>query len=517
MHSPLDRRAFLHRLGAGTALFLLPASARGGWGRAALDGGRALSTAPPGDGFESFGVGTTLLRRTLDRASARGGTFAEIYLEHAVDRHLGLEDGIVSRAYTSVALGAGIRVLKGDATGYAYTEDLSERALLAAAATAAAVADADHGTETGPFAVTRQESRYPVTVPWSSVGVDRKVPLVRAADSAARAHDPRIARVSITFSDNSSRILVANSEGMLAEDDRPMGLVAVTCVARTGNRSETAVRFLSGREEFSWFTQERIVGVAREAAALAIRLFSAVPAPIGEMPVVLAAGSSGILLHEAIGHGMEADFNRKGTSVYSGRIGERIASPEVTIVDDGTMGRLRGSLNIDDEGTPAQHTLLVENGILRSYLHDRISAAFYGVPRTGSGRRESFRFPPVPRMRSTYMPAGSRDPNEIIASVERGLYAEEFSNGQVDIGGGDFTFYLRSGRLIENGKLTAVVKDANIIGNGPKVLERIDMVGSDFAMAEGGGSCGKDGQSVPVSYGLPTVRVSAITVGGRAA
>jgi TldD protein len=517
MHPKLDRRAFLSRLGAGAALFMLPASARGGWGRAALDGGRALSALPSGDGFDRFGVGTTLLRRTLDRALARGGDFAEVYLEHAVDRSLGLEDGIVNRAYASVALGAGIRVLKGDATGYAYTEDLSERALLAAATTAAAVADAGVGADIGPFVATPYESRYPVTVPWSAIGVDRKVPLVQAADAAARAHDPRIARVSVSFSDSSSSILVANSEGMLAEDNRPMGLVSVTCVARTGNRSETAVRFLSGREEFSWFTPERVTTVAREAATRAVRLFDAVPAPAGEMPVVLAAGSSGILLHEAIGHGMEADFNRKGTSVYSGRIGQKIAAPEVTIVDDGTMGRTRGSLNIDDEGTPAQRTLLVENGILRSYLHDRISAAFYGVARTGSGRRESFRFPPVPRMRNTYMPAGSRDPEEIIASVARGLYAEEFSNGQVDIGGGDFTFYLRSGRLIENGKLTAVVKDANLIGNGPRVLERIDLVGSDFAMAEGGGSCGKDGQSVPVSFGLPTVRVSAITVGGRGA
>jgi TldD protein len=296
-----------------------------------------------------------------------------------------------------------------------------------------------------------------------------------------------------------------------------MGTFAVTCVGRAGGRTETAVRYLSGREEFSWFTPERVVAIGRESAERTARLFEAVPAPAGEMPVVLAAGTSGILLHEAIGHGMEADFNRKGTSVYSGRIGQRIASPEVTILDDGTMGRLRGSLNIDDEGAPAQRTLLVENGILCSYMHDRISAQSYRVAPTGSGRRESFRFPPVPRMRNTYMLAGPRDPNEIIASVERGLYAEEFSNGQVDIGGGDFTFYLRSGRLIENGKLTAVVKDANLIGNGPKVLERIDLVGNDFAMYEGGGSCGKDGQSVPVSYGLPTVRVSAISVGGRTA
>ncbi len=518
MRHQLDRRAFLRQLGAGTAFVLLPGAARGGWGRPALLGGQAPSALASNDGFERFGVGRALLQKTLGRALARGGDFAEVYLEHTVGRHLGLEDGIVNRAHAEVLLGAGIRVLKGDATGFAYTEELSEAALMAAAATAATVADSGAGAVTGPWSETRYESRYPVEVPWSAIGVDRKVPLVQAADAAARAHDPRIARVTISFNDSASRILVANSEGTLAEDDRPMGLFSVTCVARVGDRSETGVRFLSGREAFAWFTPERVAATARDAAARAIRLFDAVPAPAGEMPVVLAAGNSGILLHEAIGHGMEADFNRKGTSVYSGRIGERIAAPEVTIVDDGTTGRLRGSLNIDDEGTPAQRTVLVENGVLRSYLHDRISAAFYRVARTGSGRRESFRYPPVPRMRSTYMLAGSRDPEEIVASVARGLYAEEFANGQVDIGGGDFTFYLRSGRLIENGKLTAVVKDANLTGNGPRVLERIDLVGSDFVMnADGGGSCGKDGQSVPVSFGLPTVRVSAITVGGRAA
>jgi TldD protein len=515
MNSQLDRREFLCRLGAGAAVLLLPASARGGWGRLAHAGGHASPSAPVG--FDRFGVGTPLLRRTIDRGLAGGGDFAEVYLEHTVSRTLGMEDGKVNRAGATVALGAGIRVLKGDATGYAYTEDLSERALLSAAATAAAVADGPPGATAVALAMRRHESRYPVIVPWSDVGVDRKVPLVRAADAAARARDPRIAKVTVLLADSTSTILVANSEGLVTEDFRPMGTFSVNCVARTGSRSETAVRYLSGREEFSWFTPERVTAVGSEAAAQAVRLFEAVPAPAGEMPVVLAAGTSGILLHEAIGHGMEADFNRKGTSVYSGRIGQRIASPEVTILDDGTMGRLRGVLNIDDEGTPAQQTMLVENGILRSYMHDRISAAFYGVAPTGSGRRESFRFPPVPRMRNTYMPAGERAPEEIVASVARGLYAEEFSNGQVDIGGGDFTFYLRSGRLIENGKLTAVVKDANLIGNGPRVLERIDLVGSDFAMYAGGGSCGKDGQTVPVSFGLPTVRVSAITVGGRGA
>jgi TldD protein len=516
MSPPLGRRSFLRQLGAGAALILLPTSARSGWGRSALEPGSALADRTATGGFDRFGVGTAQLRRTLDRALGRGGDFAEVFLQHSVSRSVGMQDGTVNTAYASVSLGAGIRVLKGDATGYAFTEDLSEKALLAAAATAAAVADGGTNRRALPLSGAAHGDRYPVAVPWSAIGVDRRLPLLRAADAAARGRDPRIAKVSVSFGDTTARVLVANSEGLLAEDDRPMGTFSVNCVARTADRTETGLRIAAGREEFSWFTEEKITEVGRGAADRALRLFDAIPAPVGEMPVVLAAGGSGILLHEAIGHGMEADFNRKGTSIYSGRIGQRIAPPEVTILDDGTLGRLRGSLNMDDEGTPAQQTVLVENGILRSYMHDRISSGYYGTVTTGSGRRESYRFPPVPRMRNTYMLAGPHDPNEVIASVDHGLYAEEFANGQVDIGGGDFTFYLRSGRLIEKGRLTAVVKDANLIGNGPKVLEGIDLVGNDFAMYEGGGACGKDGQMVPVSFGLPTARASAITVGGRA-
>jgi len=292
-------------------------------------------------------------------------------------------------------------------------------------------------------------------------------------------------------------------------------VLMVSCVAEQKGRTETSGQSGSARDGLACLSEAAVDRVAREAAEHTGLLFDAGPPPVGELPVVLAPGIPGILLHEAIGHGMEADFNRKGISIYAGRIGQRIAPADVTIIDSGE-GRMRGSLNIDDEGSPAERTVLVERGVLRSYLHDRISSRHYKVRGTGSGRRQSFRFPPVPRMRNTYMLAGKRSRDEIIASVDRGLYAELFSNGQVFIGAGDFTFYLKHGRLIEKGKLTRVVKDANLIGNGPKVLEQVAMVGDDLVQHSGAGYCGKDGQRVPVGFGLPTIKVGGISIGGRA-
>ena len=296
-----------------------------------------------------------------------------------------------------------------------------------------------------------------------------------------------------------------------------MGAMRVRCTAEQDGRTETAGQSVAARAGLDHFGADTVARVAKEAAECTVALFDAAEAPVGELPVVLAPGITGILLHEAIGHGMEADFNRKGRSIYADRIGQRIAPKGVTIIDDGTNPAMRGSINVDDEGSAAQRTVLVEDGILRSYMHDRISARHYGLPTTGSGRRESFRFPPNPRMRNTYMLNGPHEPQEVIASVERGLYAERFSNGQVNIGAGDFTFYLTHGRLIEDGKLTRVVKDANLIGSGPKVLEQVDMVADDMAFFSGAGYCGKDGQRIPVGFGLPTIRAGAISVGGRGA
>jgi TldD protein len=323
-----------------------------------------------------------------------------------------------------------------------------------------------------------------------------------------------VTKVRVGYADSYGAILVVDSDGHLSFDRQPMARLTVNCTAEQNGQRESNGCNLAGREGFEFFTDDRVERIAKEAVERTVFLFDAETAPAGEMPVVLAAGSAGILLHEAIGHGMEADFNRKGVSVYSDKLNQAIAPKDVTIIDDGTQPYDRGAVNVDDEGNVGQRTTLVENGVLRTYMHDRISAMHYGVTPTGNGRRESFRHPPTPRMRNTYMLPGPHDPQEIIKSVKRGVYAETFTNGQVMIGAGDFTFYIKTGRLIEDGKLTRPIKDTNIIGNGPQCLERTDMVGNDFAFDDGGWTCGKDGQSVPVSLGMPTVRVSAITVGG---
>jgi len=475
--------------------------------------------AEPSSGhyFERFGVDSPTYSKVLEKGLSRGGDFCDLYLEHRISHAATLEDGQVNRASGAVDLGAGIRVLKGDATGFAYCEDLSAEALLAAAETAAAVADSGAGARARPIAVAKTPDFYPVDVPWDEVGIDRKLPLIQRVESSARACSPHLTKVSVSMRDESSHVLIVNSDGRLVEDHRPMALVTLTCAANKNGRVETFAQSISQRNDIGYLSAERLDQHARDVVATLDSLFEAVAPPVGELPVVLAAGHSGILLHEAMGHPMEADFSRKGISIYANRIGQRIACEHVTIIDDGTIPHMRGSINVDDEGTEGQRTALVDQGILRSYLHDHISAKHYGVAPTGSGRRQSFRFPPVPRMRNTYMLGGPHDPREIISSVKKGLYAEVYSNGQVNIGAGDFTFYLLKGRLIENGKLTATVKDANLIGNGPKVLESIDLVGSDLTFFSSGGTCGKDGQGVPVGFGMPTVRAGAISIGGRSA
>jgi TldD protein len=512
MNRGMNRRDFLKVVGTGAAVVSVPAL-MSGCTRAMMKPDREAGAH--GTYFDQFGVDTGLIRRTLEKGLSRGGDFSDVFLQHTIEHWVGMEDGEVNRAYTTVDLGAGIRVLKGDATGFAYCEDLTEQALLAAAETAAAVADSKAAAEPQSLAAVKVENRYIVEVPWTDVGIDKKLPIIERTNQKARGRDKRIIKVTIYLSDTTSRILVANSEGLLAEDDQPMALLVASCVAQDQGKTEVGYQSGSARDGLHFFSDQLVDRVAHEAADYTTMLFNAVEAPVGEMPVVLAPGITGILLHEAMGHGFEADFNRKGISIYADRIGKKIAPEFVTIYDDGTNERLRGSINIDDEGAPAQRTALVEKGILRSYMHDRISADHYKVKSTGSGRRESFRFPPVPRMRNTYMINGPHKPEEIIKSVKKGLYAEVFSNGQVQIGAGDFTFFLKHGRLIEDGTLTRVVKDANLIGSGPKVLEAVTMVGDDMEMFSGGGWCGKDGQRVPVGFGLPTVKAGAISIGGR--
>ncbi len=522
MNKRFGRRGFIEGVSVGAAVVSIPQLAGCG-GPAILPGpgpvatATATATSPTslGSYFDRFGIDKALLDRVISKGLSQGGDYAEVFLQHKVSHWLGMEDGQVNRAFTKVDLGAGIRVLKGAATGFGFCEDLTEEALLTTAATAASVADGPPKLRPEPLAAVELASRYLVAVPWTKVGIDAKLPLVRQAEKLARGRDKRIIKTTVYLSDETSHILVANSEGLLIADEQPMAALSLSCVAQQKGKTETSYQSASGRQGLDFFSPALIQQVAHDAADHTVMLFDAAAAPVGELPVVLATGITGILLHEAIGHGMEADFNRKGISIYSDRVGKRIASEHVTIVDDGTNPHMRGSINIDDEGDGAKRTVLVEKGILRTFMHDRISASHYKTASTGSGRRQSFRYPPVPRMRNTYMLNGPNTPEEIIASVKKGVYAEKFSNGQVNIGAGDFTFYLKHGRLIENGKLTRVIKDANLIGNGPKVLEHVDMVGNDMALYSGTGWCGKDGQRVPVGFGLPTVRAGAISVGGR--
>ena len=466
--------------------------------------------------FARFGVTEAMIRQTLSDALSKGGDYADVYFQHQVSNTLGLEDGVVNRAYANMALGVGVRVIKGDQTGYGYTEELTLEALRQTARTAAAIADGPARLGPKGFKVTPgKATRYPVIRRWEEVRPAEKLPFLTGLNERVFAADPRVKKVNVYFSDEGSVVLIADSLGRIVEDVQPMTSMYLGCVAEDKGKRESGGYNVAGRADIGYYSKERLDRIVREAVDRTTILFEAVQAPVGEMPVVLAAGASGILLHEAIGHGMEADFNRKNVSIYSDKIGKPIAQKFVNIVDDGSQVGARGAINVDDEGNPVDKTMLVEGGVLRTYLHDRISAKHYGVEPTGNGRRESYKFAPMPRMRSTYMLPGPHRKEEIIASVKKGIYCTNFTNGQVNIGAGDFTFYVKNGWLIEDGKLTRPIKDVNIIGNGPKVLEKVDMVADDLVIDEGGWTCGKDGQSMPVSQGIPTVRVASITVGGQ--
>jgi TldD protein len=466
--------------------------------------------------FSAFGVDDRLLREALSTALSQGGDYADLFFQHRVNHNFVLEDGSVNRAFKGTELGVGVRVVKGDQTGYAFTEDLSLESVRAAARTAASIAEGAARDIPARLHMTQGlPSRYATSRRWDDVRPEEKLPLLTGLNDRTFSMNDAIRKVNITFADEMSAILIADSQGRVVEDLQPMTLLYLSCVAERNGEREQNTYGVAARRDMSFYSQDRLDTMVREAVDRTMILFDAVQAPAGEMPVVLGAGASGILLHEAIGHGMEADFNRKGTSIYADKIGKKIAHPFVNIVDEGTEAGARGSINVDDEGNAVDRTNLVEGGVLTTYLHDSISAKHYGVKPTGNGRRESYQYPPLPRMRSTYMLPGPHKKEEIIASVKKGLYCTNFTNGQVQIGAGDFTFYVKNGYLIEDGKLTRPIKDVNIIGNGPKVLEQIDMVADDLTIDQGGWTCGKDGQSVPVSQGIPTVRVASITVGGR--
>jgi len=466
------------------------------------------------DYLNHFKVSEEIIRQTMAEALSKGGDYCDIFFQHSISDYIGLEDKDVNRAYSNIDMGVGIRVLNGNQTGYSFTEVISAEAMKKAAQTAANIAKHNKNFEPAALQEHFPANYYKIKTSWEKVGIDEKIPYLQQINEKVFALDKRIIKASISFTNSTSYILFANSEGRITYDYQPMGQISVSCIAEQNGQREQNSFNLSGRNGIEFFTPENINRLAKEAVETTVALFEAGKPQPGEMEVVLSAGSSGILLHEAIGHGLEADFNRKEISIFVDKIGKPVAENFISIVDDGTNPNVRGSINIDDEGNDTEKTYLIENGILKSYLHDRLSAKHYGVKPTGSGRRESFRHVPLPRMRNTYMLPGPHKREEIIKSVKKGIIADTFTNGQVMIGGGDFTFYVKSGFLIENGKTTMPIKDINIIGNGPEVLKNITMVADDFKMTEGGWTCGKEEQGIAVSMGLPTVKVSKINVGG---
>ncbi len=426
-----------------------------------------------------------------------------------------LEDGIVKEGTHSIEQGAGVRAISGDKTGFAYSDEIVMPALLQASTAARAIAGRGQAGQLQAWHTGDSGLLYPATDPLDKMSADDKVSLLNRLDAEARKQDTRVKEVIVSLAGVHEIIMVAVSDGTLAADVRPLVRCNVTVIVEQDGRREQASSGGGGRSDYSYFVEdERGCGYAREAVRQALVNLEAVAAPAGSMPVVLGPGWPGILLHEAIGHGLEGDFNRKGTSAFSGMIGQQVASPLCTVVDDGTLSGRRGSLNVDDEGVVTQNTVLIEKGILKGYMQDRMNAGLMGVSSTGNGRRESYAHLPMPRMTNTYMHAGEHDPAEIIASVEKGLYAVNFGGGQVDITSGKFVFSASEAYLIENGKVTRPVKGATLIGNGPDVLKHVSMLGNDLQLDAGVGTCGKEGQSVPVGVGQPTMLIDELTVGG---
>lgn len=455
------------------------------------------------------------LGRLTATALATGGDFCDLYFEHTTFFNLLLKDGVVSSGGFHTDFGVGIRVLKGEKTGYAYSENTEMSDMISAARTASAIAAGSSAAPVTYCNVTdRKLDLYPMQDSWRTKSADTFLAFLKDLEKAILAKDGRIVKVIIRLADSVSDVMMYNSLGELTCETRPMGSISVTTVFQQEGKTENRSVSRSFRMGAELIGTSLLDELAEEAVKGIDERFAAIRPKGGQMPVVMGAGASGILLHEAMGHAFEADFNRKGQSIFSDRMGCRICPKGVDVVDDGTIAFNRGAGNYDDEGVSGEKTYMVKDGVLCSYLHDRISASRYGVAPTGNGRRENFRYNPIPRMRATYMESGNAEPEGIIASVRNGIYVDEFSNGQVKIGEGDFTFFVKSGFLIENGRLTAPVKDINIIGNGPQALSDILAVGNDLKIDNGTWTCGKE-QSVPVSCGMPTVLISSLTVGGE--
>jgi TldD protein len=458
----------------------------------------------------------------LAEALSQGGDYADLYFEHLLTSSISIDESIVKSASQGVSMGVGVRVIAGERTGYAYTDDLAPEKIRKAARVAAHIAAAPAKVEKvdldAGFRGRPRNNLYPLVTAPAETEFAERVDLVKRSDRAARAYDSRVFQVQAMYADNLRQVMVATSDGVLSVDRQPLVRIGVSVLAqRNGGAPQRGYAGGGGRVELRFFLNEKTPEhFAREAAREAIAMLDAAPAPAGEMTVVLGPGWPGILLHEAVGHGLEADFNRKGVSAFTGRIGQKVASELCTVIDDGTIPGRRGSLNTDDEGHPTARNVLIENGVLRGYLQDKLSSRLLRAPSTGSGRRESYAHIPMPRMTNTFMLAGQSDPEEIIRSVPRGLYCANFGGGQVDITSGNFVFSASESYLIEDGKLTRPVRNATLIGNGPEALKYVSMVGSDLRLDEGVGICGKEGQSVPVGVGIPTLKIDRMTVGGTA-
>lgn len=461
-------------------------------------------------------IDTAIAQKLLSAALEGGGDYADLYFEYRSGTDFSLEDQKIRNVGQGVSMGLGIRVTKGDATGYAYCEELSMDRMTKCARTAGQIASGGGSEHAISLEEIMTQNRYQIESSSILHPPAEKLELLKRADKAARAADNRVKKVNASFVEQIRETLVITSDGKMARDRLPMIRFGVSVVVEDGDKRQSGSTGGGGRTGLSYFEQPGCdpESQGREAVRVAIAMLDAREAPAGTMEVVLGSGDSGILLHEAVGHGLEADFNRKGTSNYAGQIGNMVASELCTVVDDGTVDHSRGAINVDDEGNLGQRNTLIENGKLVGYMHDALSSKHYKVDPSGNGRRQSFRCMPLPRMTSTELLGGTSDPEEIIRSVKRGVYASKFSGGQVNIGNGDFVFSLTESYLIEDGKITAPLKGVNLIGNGPEVLRKVTMVGTDFERSDGIWTCGKDGQSVPVGVGTPTIKVSEITVGG---
>lgn len=465
-----------------------------------------------------FQITSQDLEAYLGEALSQGGGYADLYFEYLLTSSISIDESMVKSAAQGVSMGVGVRVIAGERTGYAYSDDLSPEKIRKAARVAAHIAAGPGQTAKFDLREALRHNLYPVVTAPTETAFSERVELVKRADRAARAYDPRVFQVQAMYADSLREVLVATSEDILTVDRQPLARLSVSVLAKQDNGApQRGHAGGGGRVDLDFFLKEKTPEhFATEAAREAIAMLDAVEAPAGETTVVLGPGWPGILLHEAVGHGLEADFNRKGVSAFSGRIGQKVASELCTVIDDGTIGGRRGSLNVDDEGQPTQRNVLIEKGILLGYLQDKLSSTLLGGPSTGSGRRESYAHIPMPRMTNTFMLAGEDEPEDIIRSVSKGLYCKNFGGGQVDITNGNFVFSASESYLIEGGKLTRPVRSVTLSGNGPESLQYVSRVGNDLRLDEGIGVCGKAGQSVPVGVGIPTIRIDRMTVGGTA-